>query len=78
MKMGITGRIFCNAYKIKSYADLVRYLMNAKNKLEHKTGSKTSYEERFLSLTNYGNFSVKQSAYNNIYYTINIPSISLI
>ena len=78
MKMGITGRIFCNAYKIKSYADLVRYLMNTKKKLEHKTGSKTSYEERFLLLTNYGNFSVKQSAYNNIYTTINIPSISLI
>ena len=80
IKMGIMGRIFCNVYDIKSYADLVSHLMNTKKDLENKNrrGRKTNYEERFLSLINYGKFSVKRSAYNNVSYSINIPSITLI
>ncbi len=54
MKMGITGRIFCNVHKIKTYADLVNYFMVVKKILQGKRGPKTSYQEKFLSLTNYG------------------------
>lgn len=53
-RMGINGRLFCDAYEIDTYADLVSHFKVVKKKLQDKRGPKTSYQEKILLLSNYG------------------------
>ncbi len=56
-RWGIQGRLYCNVYKINTYADLVTFLVNIKEELKKKRGPKTGNEKRLLALTNYRRFS---------------------
>lgn len=76
MGIGLEAHHFCIHYKINTFADLAGTLMELKKQSKAKKGRRAAWDNKILSLKNYGRFAISPELPTS--HTHNLPILPLI